>query len=276
MGLNEILSVLDKAQERFSYEIFVPSIQKNVRFREITTAQQKRLIKSVIDSSVYNSEFILTLRDILDENCIDKDVNINSLTIYDKLLISIYMRMVNIGDDLGMTFKCPDCEKTHEFVFKLSSLFTELNKIKHDFECVIRDTNGAWKVTCRVPTIGDEYALEKEMRRDKEVKTSDTKQMRDFAGDVFITEISKYVAEVEYTKEDGEVLIIDMSTLTFKDRIKIIERLSAKLLDKIMEFTSSIKKAFDGITLVKFNCSCEKKTLIEQRFSIDSNFFINS
>ncbi len=64
--------------------------------------------------------------------------------------------------------------------------------------------------------------------------------------------------------------------MRFKDRIQLIEKLNVKLLKKIVEYISSIKEQFDKIYLVKTKCDCEKHTELEQRFSIDSNFFIVS
>ena len=38
-------AMMDRVNEVFSYEIWIPSLKKNVMFREINTSQQKRLIK---------------------------------------------------------------------------------------------------------------------------------------------------------------------------------------------------------------------------------------
>ena len=68
-NINDILNVMNRANEVFSYEIWIPSLQKDVMFREMTTSQQKRLIKSVIDSPIYNTEFIFAISQIIKENC---------------------------------------------------------------------------------------------------------------------------------------------------------------------------------------------------------------
>ena len=66
-SLESVLDLMDRVNETFAYGVWVPSLNKEIMFREINTSQQKRLIKSVIDSPIYHTEFIFTLRQILKE-----------------------------------------------------------------------------------------------------------------------------------------------------------------------------------------------------------------
>jgi hypothetical protein len=53
--------MMNRANETFVYEVPIPSLKRKVMFREVNTSQQKRLIKAIIDSPAYNTEFIFAL-----------------------------------------------------------------------------------------------------------------------------------------------------------------------------------------------------------------------
>jgi len=275
-NINDLINIMNKANDTFAYEVFVPSLGKNVPFREINTAQQKKLVKSIIDSPVFNTEFIFTLKSIIDENCADSSVNVGELSIYDKLLIALYMRIYSVGNDLTINLKCPDCDKVHDVNIQLSELLDEVkDNIDITPSAIIEDETGVYKVHCQMPTINDEYNLEDQFRRNTKIEVENQDELRETIGNVFTSELVKYIAKIE-VKSDDKIIELDLKTMKFEDRIKLIERLNVKTLKGVVEFISNIKQEFDKITLVKMNCDCEKKTLLEKRFSIDSNFFIIS
>lgn len=275
-NIKDLIKIINKANDTFSYEIFVPSLNRFVLFREINTAQQKKLVKSIIDSPVFNTEFIFAIREIIEENCADSSVVIDDLTIYDKLLIAMNMRINSIGNDLILNLKCTDCEKTHPIKLKLDDLLSSIkDSINIEYEKVIEDDTKTFKVYCELPSIYTEYNMENEFRRNTKIQVENEKELRETIGNVFISELAKYIYKIEIKNED-KIIELDLKTMKFKDRIQLIEKLNVKLLKKIVEYISGIKKEFDKIFLVKIKCDCEKQTNIEQRFSIDSNFFIVS
>lgn len=277
-NINDLINIINKANDTFAYSIYVPSLDKEVMFREINTSQQKKLVKSVIDSPVFNTEFIFTLREIIKENCVDSDINIDELTIYDKLMISLYMRIYSIGNELNITAKCPDCEKLHNRLIKLNDLIESVKeKINVNSFQEIEDDSKTFKIYCEIPKIKTEYELEKEFRKNTKIEVKDEKELRETLGNVFISELVKFISKIEITnKEENKVIEFNLKTMKFSDRVQLIERLNTKLLKKIIEYISSVKKEFDKILLLKIKCDCDKKIDIEQRFSIDSNFFILS
>lgn len=277
-NINDLINIINKANDSFAYAIYVPSLGRDVMFREITTAQQKKLVKSIIDSPVFNTEFIFALREILKENCTDNTVDIDDLTVFDKLMISLYMRIYSIGPDLTLSVKHPDSEKTEAVKINLADLLDELkDKINVEPSKIIQDESKTFKVFCELPTIDTEYRLEEEFRKNTKIDVKDEKELRDTLGNVFISELVKYISKIEVAdKENQKVIELKLDSMKFADRIKLIEKLNVKLLKGIIEYISSVKKEFDKILLVKVVCNNEKKSVVEQRFSIDSNFFIIS
>jgi len=205
-NMESVLSLMDRVNEVFSYEVWIPSLNRNVMFREINTSQQKRLIKSIIDSPVYNTEFIFTMKKIIEENCVDTTIDVNELTIIDKLMIAMKMRSVSVGDTLEM--QIPVGEGTDKQTLKravsLENLLKELkDNIKVPQSKEFSGDNGIYTISCGVPTILEEYKLEDEMRNESEGSDINTyKDLRKNVGDVFMGEIAKYIHMISIKDDD--------------------------------------------------------------------------
>lgn len=277
-NIKELIDIINRTNDTFAYSIFIPSLEREVLFREITTAQQKKLVKSVIDSPVFNTEFIFTLREIIRENCTDASVDVDSLTIYDKLIIAITMRSMSVSNDLQVNLKCEVCGAEQKIQIKLNELLSSIkDKINIKSEDVITDENNNFKIHCKIPNILTEFKLENEFRKNTKLKIDDEKELRETLGNVFISEIVKFVSKIEVRNNDtGDLVEINLEDMNFTNRVKLIEKLNIKLMKKIIDFIFNIKQEFDKIVLVKSKCTCEGNPELSQRFSIDSNFFIVS
>ena len=87
------LEVLDQISEVFKVDVWIPSTQSYLQFKEIDTKQQKEMLSSAMDNSVYNTTFINVFYDILKQNLLEKDKTIiDNLTIHDKASIAIYLK----------------------------------------------------------------------------------------------------------------------------------------------------------------------------------------
>jgi|GEM_PF-6432829 len=279
-NLDDVLSLMDRVNEVFSYEVWVPSLKRNVMFREINTNQQKRLIKAIIDSPVYNTEFIFTLRKVIKENCVDKNVNVDELTLLDKMMISMKMRSVSVGDILELSI--PSGTGKDKKVIKrgvsLQKLLDQLiTKVSVPDMETFSDTSGVYEVKCGLPTIFTEFKLEDEMRSTTE--TADIKSysdLRQSVGDIFIGEVAKYIRELCINDGD-KITKIDLNELSFRNRIALIEKLPEKITKQVVGYIDKTKKELDKVTLVQVNVGTdEEPTMKEEKFSIDANFFTSS
>jgi len=269
-SLNDILKMVNRANETFAYEVFVPSLNKNVMFREINTSQQKRILKAVIDSPAYNTEFIFALRNVIKENCVD-DVNVDNFTILDKMIIAMTMRAMSISNDLDLQFQIPDSEEKITRRINLKSLAAEaVEKIKIE-PISIKDEKDVFEIICGLPTISDEYNLQNELHKNtSSIEIKNEKELRETVGEVFTNEIVKYIRQINVKNEKNEVNQIDLKNLKYKDRIAILEQLSAKVTNKIIDYINSINKEFEKVLLFTEEIKGKK---IEQRLKIDSSFF---
>lgn len=277
-NIKDLVDIINRTNDSFAYSVYVPSLDKDVLFKEITTAQQKKLVKAVIDSPVFNTEFIFALREIIRENCTEKEIDTDQLTILDKLSIAIKMRAISISNDLSLTVKCSKCEKSHDILIKLDELFDKFkNEVKVESQKILEDERGIYKIYCKIPTIKTEFLLENEFRKNTKIQVNNEKDLRDAMGNIFIGEVVKYIEKIEIAnKQNEEVISIDLTNLSFSNRIQLIEQLGTKILNKVITYIADIKAEFEKILLVKMNCTCEEAPELSQRFSIDSSFFIVS
>jgi len=267
--VDQILQLAKQEQQKYASGFWAPSLQKDVRFTEITTAQQKRLIKSVIDSPVFNSEFIYTLHDIFKENCIDEDVNIEDLTILDKLIISLGLRAACIGPEVDIEVTSEDGNKTFNHTINLIELYDKIkNKIKQTKSKTI--TQGVFRIECNIPTIKIEYDLERELRGKVEnIEIQTNEELRNVLGDAFIGEVVKYIQGVSI-KEGEDYTKVDWSDLSFEERIKVVDTFGMKMLKEIIKYINKIKEEVDKIEVINFEYSGEK---FERRLTVDGRFF---
>lgn len=276
-SLDEVLGLMDRVNEVFSYEVWVPSLKRNVMFREINTNQQKRLIKAIIDSPIYNTQFIFALRKVIQENCVDKTINVDDLTIIDKLIIAMKMRSVSISDVVELKVPLKDGKSTQRAI-SLEKILGELkNTVSIPDDATFTDDKNIYEVKCGLPTISTEYKLEDELRRnieEKEVKSYE--ELRKNIGDVFMGEVAKYIRSISINNGE-DITKIDLSSINFKDRMTLIGRLPEKVTKKVVEYIDTTKKEINKITLVKVNIGTEEEPEYkEENFSIDAGFFTGS
>ena len=267
-SLDQILATVKSEQQKYASGLWVPSLEKELRFTEITTSQQKRLIKSVVDSPVFNTEFIYTLRDILKENCME-DLDIDTLTLLDKLVIAIGLRATCIGSEVEIEVPAEEGKEAFTHTVDLIKLYEKIKEAKINVKA---DTfeKGVYKVVCDIPSIGTEYQLEKERRTTgANINIETTEELRDVLGEAFISEIVKYIKQVS-VKQDEEFVEVDWTELTFEDRIKVVETFGMPLLKQVVEHINVLKKEFDKVEMIKFT---RKKEPYERRLTIDGRFF---
>jgi len=230
--LNDILNAINEVNNKNIYPVYVPSLKKDVLFREMTTGQEKMLIKTIVDNPVYNSEFIFAIRQIIKENCAEDGLNVDELNLIDKTAICFTMRLKSIGDEFDYTFKDANMKKK----VKISDYIDAFRDLSIPEDKIVGTDD--IKVVCSYPSILTEYAIEKEFRPDNdniEIKT--VEEARKVLGDVFVNEIVKYIKQLSVNGTE-----FDITDLQFKDRVKILETLGNNVLSQIMSYIEDSNK----------------------------------
>lgn len=268
LNVDQMLDIINRCEISYASNIWVPSLKRDVKFAEINTSQQKRLIKSGIDSSVFNIDFLQTLRDIIKENC-KESIDIDQLTIVDKLVIAIALRSASIGAVIEVDVKIDD--KDTKVQLDLAKIYDIVKSTIAQISPVVI-TDDIFEVTCNVPTIKRELDIEIALKNLLEGNKNAT--VKDALGDAFVSEAVKYIAGVTI-KTNGPEGNIDTKwdELAVTDKTRIINKLKTKTLNQVIQFANTVREEADKVELVSFEIEGKP---YQKRLTIDENFFMIS
>ena len=270
-SFEQISKIIKRNDIAYASHFTIPSLKKDVPFNEINTSQQKRLVKSVLDSPVYNTEFIYTFREILKENCQDPSVDIDNLTIIDKLVLALGLRMKSVGDKIEVDVQTKNGENVSAGLEIPKILQMALDNLTDIAPKTIEDP--FFIIECSVPTIGIEYKLEKELRNKiTNIEIEDMEELRKTVGDAFIGEVVKYISKITVKLPDGNIPV-DWNKFNFTERIKVVETFKTGLLKSVLDYINTVRREVDKVELIKFEFRGEE---FERRLTIDGNFFMIS
>lgn len=274
VNIQDIIKLANTNTESYASHYWIPSLKREVRFKDINTAQQKKLVKSIIDSPVFNTEFIFTINDIIKDNCVDPTVNVTKLTIIDKLVIALGLRISCIGNTIKVRINedgdVPEGAEESIYVLDLTEIYRKL-KDSVQIPDSVEVSDKTFTVTCNVPTLLTESSLEYELRGKgaPNFNVNSAAELRETIGDAFISEVVKYVDSVSIVSEES-TQVIDWQKLKFKERIQVVECFSSQLLSKILDFINSVKTEIDKVEVYSFIHEGKKH---ERRLSITGDFF---
>lgn len=203
-------------------KIYINSLEREVSFREITVAEQKKLSRIMIDNEdrkdiVYDAQCA-----ILQNICLEKDLDIYSLTEFDKikLLLLLYQRNMAKHD---ITFTCPECHSENKYQIDFGNVIYKLDKFDisqktHEYE------NSNWKFNFvisypNIKQVSDFYHSRYAQLR----KTSDKKAIEALNVSLNMDYVSLFIKSMSFIdKSTGESSEINASDYTIDEFFDII------------------------------------------------------
>jgi hypothetical protein len=241
------LEVLDQISEVFKVDVWIPSTQSYLQFKEIDTKQQKEMLSSAMDNSVYNTTFINVFYDILKQNLLEKDKTIiDNLTIHDKASIAIYLKN-QISKELNVIF---DDKNGISKKINLNDIVEKFKNYKTPKNELIKVTNKNVSLAVEVSLplilveIEHDKLMSKNYKKANQVKTNE--DVKNIISDAFVVETSKYIKKIWIN--DNEV---ELNVQKLEQKIKIIEKLPSVLIQKVLDQISKWKKELDDILIVE-------------------------
>ena len=234
---------------RNSHLIWIPSLQTNVRFLEITNAQYRAILKNLDDDTLL--DFLYTINTIITENLIEP-INSNNFTIVDRFIIMMYLKILCYGPFLKLSKECDICGKTININIDLNSLLDEIApKLDKPFGKTITSINNPFEIICDLPTIHQEYIDLLYHHNKNTLKNLDNEIDGLFTS--FIRDI----------KISGTSLNLD--TLAVEQRNEVIPQLPANLLLNIRNnFIEPLYKDFNDVIFLDLKCdSCKTNDAIK-------------
>lgn len=263
-NIQNVLQILKELDKSNSFEVYLPSLQKTALFKQLNTEQLKKLLKTVIDSPIHNTEFITTFNSIIKENILDESINVEELNIFDKLLILIKTRIESISPEYTFSLTEEEIADTglaeKSFTVNLTNSYNSFVEKLPVFEKEIIKSN-TYEITTSLPTLQTENKLEKELYKNIKLEITTPDELRNTIGDTFINELTKYISELKV----GDTAI-DLNTLTFKNRIKIVEQLPTSAINSVLKYVERYKNTIKP--LVTYS-----KNNLEKDIPQDATFF---
>jgi hypothetical protein len=264
LSFNEVLNNLTKISNTFSLPVYIPSLKENIEFRELNTRQQKKLLETLTDTSIYKTQFTKIFLEIIKENLIDKEFDINKFTIYDKIFIGLSLRS-KISDTLNVIF---NENPTYSEVIDLSIITSKIKEFLHPISEILsfNKNNTNIEVELSVPSIVLESKYETELTKTTK-KIEDIKDVNDIGNvlsEAFVGEVSKFISKLSF--DDNS---IDFINLTVNQRIRLTELLTADLTQTILQKVSNWKNSLDNILTISSKDQKYTKTI-----NIDNLLFL--
>lgn len=242
----DILKELDSLSVEDSIEVFVPSLQQNVKFKKLTLKQQKDLLKTSIDENLVKLAFNILLNSIIAENIIDK-VDVNSLYTLDRAAIAVSIR----AKSLDSKYKAAEDKEIN--LNELVNLYSTLSLDKAKLQQVTQDNN--FTVLLGAPSLSVDKELSTyAINRMKSAPTNDLKLI---VGELVIYELIKFIRSLKI--QDKEIAF---GALTVKERISIAEKLPSTITNKIFDFVKQYR-----------DIETQYVKLDDTIIDIDGNFF---
>jgi hypothetical protein len=258
--VQDVLQLLKTLDESNSFQVYLPSLQKEIPFKQLNTEQLKKVLKTVIDSPIHNSEFITAFNNIIKDNVLDKSLDINTLNVFDKVLILIKTRIESISPEYTFTLNDDEQEKIKEFKVNIAEAYNNfiLNKPIYSTDTI---KTGDCEITVTLPTIETENKIEKELYKNVKLEINTPDELRNTIGETFINELTKYITTIKINDK-----VIDLNQHNFKTRINIVEQLPTNCINGVLKYIENYKRLLNP--LITFT-----KNGVEKDIPQDATFF---
>lgn len=227
-NITEFLSLLNKVATENACTVYVPTLKKEVKFKNISTLQQKKLIESVVDNPVFQTRLITAMYEIITENCLEKEA-LQALTYIDGVAVIFQLRVSSYGSKYRAFIE------GKEHIMDFSTVVDNAKNLQFLETTTLND--GLYTITIGVPTFKEHYEGEMLLRKEKNLNEAEIVNPGEVVGDAFISEISKFIKTVTINNETPDKAVtIDFKTLNFKQRFSVLDKLPVSLAKEIVMY----------------------------------------
>lgn len=209
---------------------------KEYSFKQLNTSQLRDLIKSVVDSPLTQAVFNTTLSKLFKDSLLDKpEKEFNTI---DRILFLLGARINAISEDFTIEVDSETKEKKTVNLTIYKNKLLEMS-LEADLFTSRTHTENELVVEYGVPSLETEDKLNKEIYNNDKFKIDLDKQedFRNLIGDLFINELAKCIKSLKIKDKE-----LKLSSVSFNERIKIVESLPAQAISAALSFVEEYKK----------------------------------
>ena len=224
-------------EQTFSLELF--SSEEKVSCKFLTTIQLKELIKTVVDNPLTQSAFNTCCTRIFKESTLVSPF----LNVLDRLVFLLQTRINSISPTTTLI------RNEQSFVVDFADILNKLYQKKKSNPLIFStktELEGKVSVIYGIPLLEAELKLNEEIYKDLQINAEDPNEMRKILGDSFINEIAKFIQVISIGDKS-----LDLSTISFANRLKAVETLPASLIQKIINYIEIYKETVEECLTVE-------------------------
>lgn len=122
-----------------TYNINIPSLKKTFKFRPFLVKEEKLLLMA--KESATASDILAAIKQVVNNCCIDKGLDVNKLAIFDLEYAFLKLRAFSVDNICKVSYKDAEDEKIYDFEIDLNKIEVEFPK-KIDNNIKITNTTG--------------------------------------------------------------------------------------------------------------------------------------
>lgn len=255
LNFNDALNSLDVFKELCVAETWIPSIQKFISIKELSTKQQKQLLSSIVETaSDMRPSFTKNLYQILLQNCQVPSQTVKSFTFIDLASIVVSLRR-QINPSVKVNFENDKGSKFSELV-SLDEISEKIKNISIPEPSKMVLTRDALEIVIesKIPTLEDDVTFFDSLPTAKKQST-EAENLKLLIAETYMYESAKCIQEVTVA---GNTL--SYKNLTPKQKYALIEKLPASLVQDLLTQFANWKEMLNKILTVSAS-SGETKTL---------------
>jgi len=246
----DLIKQLEAANTTAATDVYIPSLKKIVKFKNLTLKQQKALLKASIDETLTKLAFGIDFYDIIKDNNLES-LNPDNLYVHDRVAIAIALRATGIDAE----YKIGD--KTYNLNDNINN-FPSINILLNDVETSIETDNV--NIILTIPTLkADKEVSKYALSKLANITAADLKTM---ISELFIYEVVKFIKQVTYSL-NNEKVVVDFNNIKTVEKVSVIENFSSHTTNKILDFIKNYRKVEKQFT----------KLDDENNVEVDGSFF---
>jgi len=223
-NFNNVLTSLEGLNKTF--DIFVPSLNRKIKFKGLTTKQQKEAVKTALDKAFSGISFSNLTNTIINENSTEK-VEFNIL---DRNYILVVLRALSLSSTVISE------EGTLDISFVANNNFTIPENLKNrELE------DGNLKINVTLPSLAQDSFINQETKKKLSPLADNDNLPSEAVGEMYVNELVKYINKI-VINDGTKPVEVEFNQLTFSQRVKLVENLPLSANTKLVNFINEVKQ----------------------------------
>lgn len=219
MAVTDLLGKLKQINNSNVVEVFVPSQNRIVKFKQLSVKQQKELIKTSLDGALAGVTLGNAFNNIVLENAVDCD----DFNIFDRAPIILTLRQQSFGS----------MYTEGDVVVDLTNITQKKHTIETPFASTMSFDDDI-TIDVEVPSLQCDTRINDVVAA--QLKKNQDANLGDAVGSLYLYEIVKFIKSVEVASD-----VVEFSNYTAADQLKVVESLPAKIITQVVDFIQQFR-----------------------------------